>query len=98
MQKYTDYSSTFIDTENNIFSGLAYVPDLSVYQQYFKEHIVTDAQEYRQDKIAYELWGSQDAGWVLDVINDFTNGVSEYWSGRAIKYLDYNTLITLGLL
>lgn len=94
----TDYSSMFLDENNNFFSGLCYVPDFSLYSQLFKDYEIKAEQEFRPDKIAWELWNDQNAIWILNEINDLTNGISEYTQGRIIKYLDYNSLVSIGVI
>jgi len=98
MQRYHDYAETFRDEKNKIFTGISHAPDLSQYEIYFKTHIITPSQEFRPDKIAHALFGSPDLSWVLDIINDFTNGISDYTRNTTIKYLPQNKLISLGVL
>jgi len=97
-KKYFEYSETFRDIDNKFFSGMSYTPNLLAYSNFFQEHIITPEQEYRPDKIAYYLWGLQDLSWVLDIVNDFTNGISEYTRDTTIKYLQTKKLVELGII
>ena len=98
MKKFNNYSSLFVDENNRVFSGIAYVPDFSLYGSMFKSHTITATEEYRPDKIAFALWGNADVSWVLDEINEFTNGISSYTHNTVIKYLEKQELIKMGLL
>lgn len=97
-KKYHEYANYFKDTDNKVFSGISYPPNLLAYSNYFKEYEIAPEEEYRPDKISFELWGVEDLSWVLDVINDFTNGISEYTRYRKIKYLSAERLVNLGIL
>lgn len=79
-------------------SGLAYPPDFYKYSSYYQKHIVENHEEFRPDKIAYNIWGNQLLSWVLNQINYFTHGIQEYTAGREINYLDAEMLRDLGIL
>ncbi|MBW2969090.1 hypothetical protein KY314_03155 [Candidatus Woesearchaeota archaeon] len=96
--QYYDYTSLFVDENNLVFSGISYPPNLLEYENDFKDYIIPAENEFRPDKIAWELWESQDLSWVLDLINDFTNGIAEYTRGKTIKYIDTDILVILGIL
>jgi len=98
MKKYFDHSDVNIDTDNSLFSGIAYPPNFLDYDLNFKEYEIPPENEFRPDKIADELWGSGDLDWVLSDINGFTNGISEYTAGTTIHYLEENILIALGII
>ena len=50
-----------------------------------KKGSVLQGMEYRPDKIAAYYIGDERLGWMIDVANDFTNGIQEYYLGRNLK-------------
>ena len=96
--KYFDTANMYVNLENMTFSGLAYPYNFFIYEDDFKETTVAPNEEFRADKIAYRLWDSQDLSWILDIINDFENGISDYTIGTIVKYLDTETLINIGII
>ena len=93
---FNNYSELYFDETNTLFSGIAYVPDFSLYSQYFKEGVVSAEQEYRPDKIAWDLWDDQNAGWILFEINGFIY-LNEFSVGTKYYYLDYSILQQIGV-
>jgi len=103
MRVFDSYSEThevFIKNYNQTMqlSGIAYIPNFYLYNNYFKKHIIENYEEYRPDKIAYNLWGNQLLSWVLNEINHFTHGIQEYTKGREINYLDTEILRDIGII
>ena len=98
MNYYHDYAEQFLDSENKVYAGLSYPPNFYDYGQYFKTHKITVKEEYRPDKIANTLWHSGDSAWILDLINDFQHGISEYTRNREIKYIEYDILLAAGVI
>jgi len=101
MKKLDDYSFIFNVLNNNDqsqqISGISYYPDFSIYKNYYKMHIITPEEEYRPDKIAYNLWNNQRVSWILSAINQFYLGIREYKAGRTIFYLELDVLRQLGV-
>ena len=50
-----------------------------------KSGSVLQGMEYRPDKIAAYYLGDERLGWMIDIANDFTDGIQEYWLGRILK-------------
>lgn len=103
MVNYFDYAAkfhVFDDAEEKFIDvfGIAYTPDFYAYKNYFKKHIIKSEEQYRPDKIMFSLVGDQSLDWVLDCINHFTNGISEYYPGREIDYLDRDALRAVGVI
>lgn len=95
---FYDYADVYLDrTNNRQFKGVSYPINFLQYKQFFQVHEITKEQQYRPDKIAYSLTGSDSRAWILDVINGFTHGIREYTAGRKIFYLPEEKLINLGL-
>lgn len=46
---------------------------------------VLQGMEYRPDKLAAYYLGDERLGWMIDVANDFTEGIQDYYLGRALK-------------
>ncbi len=102
MTNYDDFSEVLSVTDDNDnltyeLSGVANVPDFSIYKNYYKTYIITPEYQYRPDKLAYMLLGSDLLMWVLDEIN-FIQHDKEYKIGKEINYLDKEQLKTLGIL
>ena len=96
-RQYHDSSEMFIDENNKMYKGLAYPYNFYDMNEY-EEYIILPTEEYRPDKIANKLWDAPDLTWILDILNDFTNGISEYRSGITIRYISQTTLTNLGIL
>lgn len=100
MQLY-DYSNLAIDTKTgSAFAGISYFPT--------KKEIIGSGilytttielrEQYRPDKIADRLWMAPDLNWVLDILNDCTNGIKEYTSDKTIYYVTIDQLQSIGLI
>lgn len=103
MANFFNYASQFdvfddaSQTWDRVF-GPSYTPDFYAYKNYFKKHIILSEEQYRPDKIMYNLVGDQSLDWVLDCINHFTNGIEEYYAGREINYLERDALRKIGVI
>jgi len=95
-----DYAVLNIDENNLPFSGISYFPTST---ELFKDtdilytEVMND-ESYRPDKIAYRLWQSQNISWILDVLNDFENGIKEYKRGTSLKYVSVTRLKAIGII
>lgn len=103
MRNFDDYSKVYnlyYERYNMILqtSGIAYIPDFSLYKEYFKSYTIPTYQAYRPDKIVFELWGNQFLVWILNAINNFDDGIKEYTSNRVIYYLEKNVLQNIGVI
>jgi hypothetical protein len=102
MKKFDDFTQVYNTFDaNNIsqqISGISYYPDFSIYKNYYKMHVILPEEEYRPDKIAFNLWGDQTMSWVLSAINNFYSGIREYKNGVTIFYVEKDVLRALGIL
>jgi len=100
---YMDYASTYsvydetLQSYIDVFS-LSYPPDFYPYKNYYKKYIIKPEEQYRPDKIAFNLLGDAKLAWVLDCINFFTHGIQEYYSRREIDYVDREVLRVMGII
>lgn len=95
-----DYSNLNIDTDDgSYFAGISYFPTpteiIGDGTTYSTE--ITEDEHYRPDKIADRLWDLPDLSWVLDILNDFQEGISEYTRGTTIYYVTLERLRTAGI-
>lgn len=100
MKVLDDYSTIYnvvLDDVMRVAPGLSYYDDFYAFKNYYKIHVVLPEEQFRPDKIAYNLWDNQYISWVLDTINNITD-LSEYYVGREINYLEEDFLRTLGIL
>lgn len=102
MKTFDEYSTTYSlyspQYKRIIYcNGIAYVPDFSLYQQYFLQYTIPAHHEYRPDKISMELYSTPYLDWVLNEINYFTHGIKEYKKNTTINYLDVQILRTIGI-
>ena len=95
---FFDYASTYLE-DGQFYKGLSYTPSAAdiigtetVLYTYVKANEI-----YRPDKIAQRLWGYDDS-WVLDILNNFNNGIKEYTLGTRISYISKVRMRNLGLL
>ncbi len=100
--KYDDYTDilTTVDDTNKLqydLSGIAQTPDFYTYKKYYKQYIITPGNQYRPDKIAFELLGDPSLDWIIDSIN-FISHDKEYKMGKSISYLDRDTLKRFGII
>lgn len=102
MKKFDSYKYVYnvLDSNDKVqqISGISYYPDFSRYKNYYKMHTILPEEEYRPDKIAFNLWGDQKASWVLSAINKFYSGIREYEAGITIFYVEKSVLSALGVL
>ena len=61
----------------------------------YKLYTIKDNEEFRPDKVSFSIYQNPDYDWVLNLLNDFKHGFSDYYSGREIKYLSSADLKTL---
>ena len=90
-----NYSSPITDLDGIQYAGPSYHPDFPI--SGYKEHIIKPDEEYRADKIAYRLLGSDNLSWVLDVANNFTHGFKEYKEGVTIRYPIQEAIKAMGI-
>lgn len=81
---------------NEIYLGPIYHPKFPI--SGYQIHKIKPHEQYRPDKIAYNYYGSADLHWVLDVVNNFYNGFSEYTEGTEIKVPTLNTLYDMEII
>lgn len=103
MVNYFDYASQYTVYDDNVQSyinilGMSYTPDFYPYKNYYLKYIIKPEEQYRPDKIAFNLLGNQSLSWVFDCINFFKNGIEEYYAGREINYLERDVLKKLGIM
>jgi len=95
---YFDGAEVLIDDDNIKYSGICFgVPDFTKYLSQCKTLIITSRLEYRPDKIAWDLYGDDNLGWVIDEINGAMSP-EFYILGKEVKYLLPSILSTLGVL
>lgn len=96
-----DYSNIAVDTDTGLyFAGISYFPTVL---EIIGDGIVYTTQilgeeNYRPDKIADRLWGIPDLNWVLDILNDFQNGIQEYTRNTTIQYVSLEQLRKIGFI
>jgi len=98
--KLHDYSRIAIDQTGQMFAGISWFPTPT---EIFGtdaplQTTILDSEDFRPDKIAKRLWGAPDLSWVLDVLNGFTNGISEYSRKTVILYVPLKRMHTIGLI
>ena len=98
--KFHRYGNVAIDSDGVIFSGISWFPTP---QEIFGTATpltttVLSNEEYRADKIAKRLWQVPDLSWVLDILNSFPTGVSEYTRGATVLYVPLARLRSMGLI
>ena len=92
----TPVVSRDIKTLNQEYLGPIYHPKFPV--SGYTIHTISLVEQYRPDKIAYLYYGNPDLHWVLDVVNNFYNGFSEYIEGTEIRVPLTQTLFEMGIL
>jgi len=98
MSNYFASLETLYDEKNVPYNGVFNNIDFRIYESYYKSYKILADEQYRPDKIAWKLLGSQDFSWILDLINNFENGIKEYEQNKIIKYLDMQFLINMGVI
>lgn len=54
--------------------------------------IIYSGMEFRPDKVAEYYLGRSDYAWAISALNNFTNGIQDYYAGRTVKLPDTNTI------
>lgn len=95
-----DFSNRFyniIENDSRVVSGLPFnLPSVETMKDYFKLMKITPEFKYRPDKLALDIWGDEDASYILNYINGFKN-IKDYYVGRYIYYIEENDLYAVGL-
>lgn len=58
-------------------------------------YLVEPGEEYRIDAIAYKLYGSTFFWWILALINDIRNPLTEPETGRVLRIPSQNRIISM---
>jgi hypothetical protein len=101
MNSYHDYASTitFMDdkTKKDVtMKSVSYPQDFPIVKSLLKT-TVSASEVYRPDKIAYRLYENPLMSWVIDEVNGFYNGFSEYYINREIYYPSTDALDIMGI-
>lgn len=79
-----NFSSNVLDRKDGVmYESTPYHPKFPI--EGYRNYVITIDKEYRADKIAFELYGSAELSWVLDVANNFTHAFKDYKEGRVIR-------------
>jgi hypothetical protein len=99
MKTAFDYTSTITSRDvkdlGRQYLGPIYNPKFPI--SGYITHTISLVEQYRPDKIAYLYYGNVDLHWVIDVVNNFYNGFSEYTEGTQIKVPTPQTLFEMGI-
>lgn len=98
MKNFFDLAGILYDDNNIPFKDISNIPSFEIYKDRYQTHTITPQEEYRPDIISWNIWDNEKLSWVLDAINGFTHGYSEYTSGTQIYYLDSNILQSIGII
>lgn len=58
--------------------------NINVLKTDYTKGTVLQGMEFRPDKLASYYLGDERLGWILDLANDFKNGIKDYYLGREI--------------
>lgn len=101
MNFYHDYANiiTFIDDttkKEKTLSSISYPPDFPIERSLLKTTVQAN-EIFRPDKIAFRLYDNPLMSWVIDEVNNFYNGFSEYYINREIFYPSTEALDIMGI-
>ena len=77
------------------YIGLCRIPNFPEKKHFLKAYILQN-ESYRPDLVSLRLLGNVNYAWVLDEMNNFYHGFSDYQSGKEIFYLKKEDLKALG--
>ena len=86
MSRYTDTNSESIysdELEANVM-GFIDISKITEYKSTAKTGKVLKGMEYRPDKISAYYLGTSKYAWLISMLNNFTNGVQDYYLGRDL--------------
>ena len=97
---YSQLSDVFDEEDKKYIqiNGISYPLDFSIHKASYKKYVIKPEEQYRPDKLAFNLWGNQKLDWILDEINFFSHGIKEYTAGTEINYLEKEYLRLIGVL
>ena len=56
---------------------------------------ILSGMEYRPDKVAAYYLGGSNYSWLIDLANDFTEGIKDYYKGREILIPNIDVVYSL---
>ena len=80
---------------NTSHIGICSISQLPQEKHFLKTYVLQNEQ-YRPDLVSYRLFNNVNYAWVIDEMNNFYHGFSDYEAGRQIFYLKKEDLSALG--
>ena len=81
----TNYLETiFCKSLNTNIKAFVGKKNIDILQEEATSFTIPSGMEFRPDKIAAYLYGDDTISWVLDLTNNFTDGIKEYYLYRQI--------------
>jgi hypothetical protein len=86
MSRYTDTKaeSIYSDELKTDVMGFVDVSNVTSYKSTATTGKVLKGMEYRPDKISAYYLGTSKYAWLISMLNNFTNGVQDYYLGRDL--------------
>lgn len=89
--KKTNYEeSIFCDALNDNIKGFIPNEISTILKEYSTKEKILKGMEYRPDKVAAYYLGNPNYSWIIDLANNFTEGIKEYRLGRTILIPNLN--------
>lgn len=95
MNKYSYIENVYCDSLGENIKGFFDRENCDILKENSESRIILPGMEYRPDKVAAYYLGSPNYSWLIDLANDFDNGIKDYRLGRSILVPKIDTIYTL---
>ena len=84
MRKYDYVEDIKCDELNDYIKGFFDRENCNILKENSTTQKILSGMEYRPDKVAAYYLGGSNYSWMIDLANDFVNGIKDYYKGREI--------------
>jgi len=95
MRRYDYITNVRCDALNDDIKGFFERVNCDILKEHSTTGTILSGMEYRPDKVAAYYLGGTNYSWMIDLANDFTEGIKDYYKGREILIPDIDTVYTL---
>ena len=95
MRKYDYVDDIYCDALDDNIKGFFDRENCEILKNNSSVGQILTGMEYRPDKVSAYYLGGSDYSWMIDLANDFVNGIEDYYLGRKILIPDIDTVAAL---
>lgn len=95
MNKYDYVENIYCDSLDDNIKGFFDRDNCDILKNNSTNQVILSGMEFRPDKVATYYLGSANYSWLIDLANDFENGIKDYTLGRKILVPKIDVIYTL---